>query len=123
MFQYKAVIERIVDGDTLKVLIDLGFYMHHETTIRLARINAPEVLNWGAEGIVDPARAFIEKNCGVGSIVVLDVKKTEKFGRWLAEVLYRQGAVNHNQILENPRVLNDELVREGLAKPYHGGKR
>jgi len=39
----KAKILRWIDGDTLLVEVDLGFYVKKEEKVRLARINAPEL--------------------------------------------------------------------------------
>ena len=45
MYQYKAKVERIVDGDTIDVVIDLGFKITTNQRIRLAGINTPETYN------------------------------------------------------------------------------
>ncbi|RLB58100.1 MAG: hypothetical protein DRI90_17155, partial [Deltaproteobacteria bacterium] len=40
-YLYKAIIERVVDGDTLLALIDLGFQVHRQQRLRLAAIDTP----------------------------------------------------------------------------------
>ena len=42
MYVYKAKLDRVVDGDTLDAIIDLGFDITVHKRIRLAGINAPE---------------------------------------------------------------------------------
>ena len=42
MYRYKAILTRIVNGDTVDVKIDLGFDISTKKRIRLAGINAPE---------------------------------------------------------------------------------
>ena len=42
MYEYRAKITRVVDGDTLKALVDVGFNMHHDVTLRLYGIDCPE---------------------------------------------------------------------------------
>ncbi len=123
MFQYEAKILRIVDGDTLSLAIDLGFYVNIETTVRLARINTPEISGFTAKGIDDPAKRFIMQNLPVGSVCVASITRKEKYGRWLADILFQPGESDRARILVNPRNLNDELVRNGFAKPYDGGRR
>jgi micrococcal nuclease len=123
MFEYEAKILHVVDGDTIKMMIDLGFYTWTEQIIRLARIDAPDVLNWGAKGINDPARDYIMSNLPVGSVCVVRISRREKYGRFLGEVIFKVGEIDRHAILRDPRVLNDELVRSGLAKPYNGGKK
>ncbi|MBU6141477.1 MAG: hypothetical protein KGP29_08010, partial [Proteobacteria bacterium] len=41
-FTYVAKLERVVDGDTIHVKLDLGFGIKHHEILRLAKINAPE---------------------------------------------------------------------------------
>lgn len=123
MFQYEAKIIMIKDGDTLKLDIDLGFNVHVIEVARLARIDTPESVNYGAKGIDDPAKNYIMENCPPGSVCVVNISRQEKYGRWLADVYFQPGETNRVNILKNPRVLNDELVREGLAVAYDGGKK
>lgn len=123
MFQYEAKIIRIKDGDTLTLDVDLGFHIRHEIDVRLARIDTPEIVNYGPAGIVDPAKSFVEQCCPPGSTCVVNISRAEKYGRWLAEIYFAIGETDRNKILQNPRVLNDELVRGGFAKPYSGGKK
>lgn len=123
MFQYPAKLLRIVDGDTLWLDIDLGFRASIKTDVRLAHINTPETINYTAKGLVDPAAAFIAKALPPGSSCIVDIIKQEKYGRWLAVIYYLPGEMDRQKILANPHVLNDELVREGLAQRYEGGKK
>jgi micrococcal nuclease len=123
MFQYEARIIRIKDGDTLVIDVDLGFKIRHEIDVRLARIDTPEIVNWGLGGIEDPAKNYVTQCCPVGSVCVVNISRAEKYGRWLAEIFFQPGETDRMKILQNPRVLNDELVRGGFAKAYSGGKK
>ena len=42
MYEYKATIRRVVDGDTVDVTLDLGFNILYNSRIRLHGIDAPE---------------------------------------------------------------------------------
>ena len=42
MYYYNAVLVRVVDGDTIDAIIDLGFDVQVKKRIRLSGINAPE---------------------------------------------------------------------------------
>ena len=42
MFEYEATLDRVVDGDTIDVLIDLGFNIHTKKRVRIFGINTPE---------------------------------------------------------------------------------
>jgi micrococcal nuclease len=123
MFQYEGQIVRVIDGDTLQVDIDLGFYVRIKEIVRLARVNAPDLVGFDAKGVNDPAARWIFSHCPPGSVVVLGITRAEKYGRWLAEVWYKPGVADRNAIMQNPCVLNDDLVREGLAMPYDGGRK
>ncbi len=123
MFQYEATIKRVIDGDTLLLDVDLGFHVRIETTVRLARVNTPDLVNYGLNGIEDKAAAYVIQHCPPGSVCVVNISRAEKYGRWLADLLFQPGETDRKKILENPRVLNDELVRNGLAVAYSGGKK
>jgi endonuclease YncB( thermonuclease family) len=43
MYTYKAKLNRVVDGDTVNLTIDLGFKLTYTANCRLAGINAPEM--------------------------------------------------------------------------------
>ena len=42
MYEYRARITRVIDGDTVEAEIDLGFHVTFTATLRLTGINAPE---------------------------------------------------------------------------------
>ena len=42
MYTYEAQVTRVVDGDTIDALVDLGFDIHKSIRIRLVGMNAPE---------------------------------------------------------------------------------
>jgi endonuclease YncB( thermonuclease family) len=117
LFHYKASVERIVDGDTIDVRLDLGFDIHMKARIRFAGINAPESRTRDpiekAAGL--SAKRYVESWCDNddGNVIVqtqLDGKG--KFGRVLGRILNDDG-----------ECLNDEMISLGHAKPYDGGKR
>ena len=43
MYHYKATVNRVIDGDTVDMIMDLGFGVSKLVRIRLADIGAPEV--------------------------------------------------------------------------------
>jgi endonuclease YncB( thermonuclease family) len=43
LWQYRARLVRVIDGDTLVALVDTGFYGRQEVHLRLAGVNAPEL--------------------------------------------------------------------------------
>jgi len=110
MYTYKAKVIRWIDGDTLQVEIDLGFYVQTIQKIRLARIDAPEMHNSVAyrERQAKHARAVAKKFCPEGSIVTITTSKQNKdqYARYIAEVTY------------NNANISDYLLDKNVAKPY-----
>ena len=85
-YTYKAKLVRCVDGDTMDVDIDLGFYLTARIRCRLIGVNTPE------RGRKDFARAtlmlesLLHTQADEEGYFVMRTGKTGKFGRWLAEV-------------------------------------
>lgn len=108
MYEYRATVVRWIDGDTCEVSLDLGFDVSLRQTLRLLRVNTPELRGATYEqGFA--AKRFVEQCCPAGSTIIVRTQKDrqEKYGRYLAEVVY--GPANRN--------LNDELLTKGLAVP------
>ena len=107
MYEYKATVENVVDGDTVDVLVDLGFKTSTRQRVRLARIDTPERSQPGYAA----ARDFV-REAVLNKPVMLKTEKVSKWGYYLAEVT-----------LEDGRNLNDTLVQAQLARYYDGGKK
>lgn len=90
MFQYKAIITNVIDGDTFDMDIDLGFHIHIHERVRLLDIDTPE--KFGAEkelGLIVKQYAedkFLGKEVIIKSEKVDAAADTDSFGRWLARV-------------------------------------
>lgn len=94
MYEYKAEIKKIIDGDTLKTRIDLGFSTFVDQTLRINRIDAYETRlssttsleqkKLGLEG-----KAFLTTLLPVGTEVIIKTEKTDKYGRYVADVTYK----------------------------------
>ena len=117
MYDYQATLMRVVDGDTIDVLVDLGFHMSVEMRLRLAGIDTPELHSpddaLRARAVRARARVIELLPLGVTFRVETIKDKTEKYGRYLAWIT-PAGAT---------ATLNAMLVSEGLAKEYSGGER
>jgi len=109
---YSSVaLDRVVDGDTVWLYVDLGFNVRIALDFRLYGINAPEL-----EGVQKPAglasKAEVERLLGLGTLRI-DVYGIDKYGRWLAVIFVKQADGTELNI-------NQTLVTEGYAKPYFG---
>ena len=115
MYEYKAIIRRVVDGDTVDITLDLGFDILYNNRIRLLGIDTPETRTRDLEekklGLA--AKDRVKELCPVGSTVTVKTTKDGrgKFGRILGEIYV--GDVNVNKL----------LVEEGHAVEYFGGKK
>lgn len=95
MYQYKAKILNIVDGDTFDVDIDLGFHIHIHERVRLLNVDTPE--KFGKESILgfivrNYARDnFLNKEIIIRSEKNEEAAETDSFGRWLVETTLDDG--------------------------------
>lgn len=107
LYTYRAYVSRVYDGDTVTVDIDLGFsVILKEQTVRLYRINAPEMRGSSADKGATSRDALREKVLGKWITLKTVKDSKEKYGRWLGE-LWVDG-LN----------VNDWLLAEGLAAKY-----
>lgn len=119
MFEYFCKVDRVVDGDTIDVNIDLGFDIHHFARVRMMGIDTPESrtrnLAEKALGLASKARL---KELLKGKKVKIETSKEGKgkFGRVLADVITIDKEGNEINC-------NQQLVEEGHARPYTGGKK
>ena len=116
-WRYKAQLDRVVDGDTVDAMIDLGFSTHRFIRIRFHGINTPESRTRDKaekkRGLAAKARLqeildaedghFVVQSLGVG-----------KYGRCLG-VLFTESLGETS--------VQDTLIAEGHGKPDFGGTR
>jgi micrococcal nuclease len=123
MYNYNATCTRVVDGDTVDAMIDLGFGVHVKKRIRLAGINAPEsrtrdkqekILGLAAK---DRLIAMME---GADNKFELESQELGKYGRVLGKLHIDK---LDGKDLITKTCVNDCLVKEGYATEYNGGKR
>lgn len=90
LYLYKGTILNWYDGDTLTADVDLGFKIHAKVRIRLVRINSWEINDESTyrRRFARHARTFANKHFPVGSEVLINSKKKDRYGRWLAEIEY-----------------------------------
>ena len=119
MYEYRIKeVDRVVDGDTIDVTIDLGFDILYKTRVRLYGINTPESRTRDLEekerGLA--AKERLSELINENPDLLLRTSKKGKFGRYLGELVIRK----ENTI---DKTINDILVEEGHAQSYYGGKR
>ena len=93
MYKYKTKVVRWVDGDTLLCLIDLGFYTFKEERLRLARIDTPELRGEEKEKGKE-VKKIVTDRYPVGTELLIESKKRDRYGRFIAEIYYGDENVN-----------------------------
>ena len=113
MYEYNCTVTRIVDGDTIDVILDLGFSVLHKCRVRLYGIDTPESRTRDkdekARGKL--ASKFLEDSINDGAKVILRSKLKDskgKYGRVLGEVIVDD--ININEL----------MIKRYLAVKYYG---
>jgi len=115
---YRAKVSRVVDGDTVDFMIDLGFGIYHKVRVRLYGVNTPETRTRDeiekAAGLA--AKDYVTDWLNGQEEVFLKTIKDEsgKYGRILGYVY----ADPELQVC-----LNDDIIDSGHGVAYYGGKR
>jgi len=126
MYEYKAIVERVVDGDTIDVIIDLGFKTWKKVRVRMEGINTPESRTRDLEekkrGLAAKDRLveILELN---NNECVLQVSGVGKFGRAIASVYVDTLSPASEKSSMTTINVNKQLIEEGHAVAYDGGKR
>ena len=113
-------INKVVDGDTIDVTIDLGFDLYKKERVRIAGVDTPE----------KRTRDLEEKSLGLDATYWMKDKLTEtikgdeeliirtelkggtgKYGRLLGWLYVGEGDIS----------LNEQMITEGYAWAYDGG--
>ena len=112
---YVRKVENIVDGDTIDVLIDLGFDILFQSRVRLAGIDTPEsrTKDLAEKALGLESKEYLKKHLKDAKSVVIKTEKmdsSEKYGRILGWV-YVNG---------DSESLNNKMINDGYAWGYLG---
>ena len=103
--EYPATVVRVIDGDTVRLTVDVGFRSSHTDTFRLYNVNAPEGKTL--------AGALLSDMLYPGREVVVTTYKPEKYGRWLADIAVPEVCTS----------VCEMLIQAGVVVEYFGGRR
>jgi micrococcal nuclease len=116
MYQYKCKINKVLDGDTVDIDLDLGFnIVLANQRVRMAGVDTPESRTTNKE---EKPRGLLSKKklaekLPVGSWHIIETQRSDnnddKFGRILGVF-----------ILEDGTKVNDWLIQNNYAVPYKG---
>jgi micrococcal nuclease len=116
MYEYFVrEVKKVVDGDTIDVVIDLGFSILFESMVRLAGIDTPEsrTTDKMEKALGLESKKYLEYRIKAARNVVIKTEKldsSEKYGRILGWI-YLDGEGNS---------LNTEMIEKGYAWGYLG---
>ena len=122
MYEYRATIVKIVDGDTVDVDIDLGFnVVLKDERVRIMGIDTPESRTRDLEekkfGLAAKARVkdLLGKSCVLKTSINKNGEDMKgKFGRILGDFKV------YDQSTDSWKMLTEIMISEGHAVPYHG---
>jgi micrococcal nuclease len=121
IYIYKAELIRVVDGDTVDLVIDLGFDTLRKERFRLYGIDAPEMNT--AEG--KEAKAWLREVLQPLEAIYIETlqhktkAKRDKYGRFLAVLYSDLGDIDANRPMKtpvSPASINAKMITEGHAK-------
>jgi micrococcal nuclease len=112
---YVRKVENVVDGDTIDVLIDLGFDILFQSRVRLAGIDTPESRTSDkAEKVLGlESKEYLKKQLKDAKSVVIKTEKmdsSEKYGRILGWIY----------VNDDTESINDKMINDGYAWGYMG---
>jgi micrococcal nuclease len=115
IYRIKSVT-KIVDGDTIDAVIDLGFDISLTKRIRLAGIDTPEsrTKNLKEKALGLESKEWMKKTLAGAKDILIKTElpdSTEKYGR----------IIGHLFINGQETSLNNQMIAEGYALAYDGG--
>lgn len=124
MYQYKAKVLKVLDGDTVDIDLDLGFnIILSNQKVRLAGVDTPESRTTNLEekprGLLSKKK--LQEKLPVGSWVTIETQKSDnnddKFGRILGVFILDDGTRINQWLVDNNYAVgymgeNKELVQE-----------
>ncbi len=113
MYEYGCTVERVVDGDTIDVILDLGFDIRFKSRVRLYGIDTPESRTRNKDEKVrgKMAGAFLKEAVDNGTKVVIETKLKDSRGKY--------GRVLGNVVVDGVNI-NESMIENFLAVAYFG---
>lgn len=116
MYRYLCKLVKVVDGDTIDVEVNLGFYLRQEMRLRLRGIDTPEVRGESKErGLV--SKAYVKDVLESATTIGIITHKFGKYGRYVADVYYSKDLLQQESIFREGNSLISELLEKDLAEP------
>jgi micrococcal nuclease len=113
MYEYSCTVDRVVDGDTIDVVLDLGFDIMFKSRVRLYGIDTPESRTRNKDEKIrgKMAGAFLKDAVDNGTKVVIETKLKDSRGKY--------GRVLGNVVVDGLNI-NEAMIENFLAVAYFG---
>ena len=111
LYTFKAYVEKVIDGDTIWIMVDCGFKIWSRQKIRLRGIDTPGITT--QKGIA--AYSFVCAALKDLPFIVVKSHGRDKYDRYLMDIFYLGGEPDPQVVLEKGNFLNQELLDKGLA--------
>ena len=123
MYEYNCKVERVVDGDTVDVVLDLGFTILHKCRFRLYGIDTPESRTRNKDEKIrgKMAGAFLENSINAGDKIIIRTELKDsrgKFGRVLGTVIADGVDINVSMIENYHAVKYYGQSKQDVAKEH-----
>ncbi len=116
LYTYKAFLEKVVDGDTLHVTLDLGFKIRHKEILRLGKINAPELKTDAGKKSCEALKKILQDV----PFLIIKTNKTDIYGRYIAEVFFDEAKQENDaqKVADSGVYLSQLLLDRGLVEVF-----
>lgn len=111
-YLYTARLDRVIDGDTLSVYINLGMGIETRQKLRLRYLDAPELSTSRGRKVKEWLTRYLRR-CPV---LVFKTHKSDKYARYLVDVLCMPGSRDRETILRSGTYLNQDMLDRGLGE-------
>lgn len=106
LYYFKAKCYEVIDGDTAKFMIDVGFDTYRDKCVRFLNVDTPE----RGQDNYKEATDFVKERI-LNKEVIIRTYKSDNFGRYLGEIWY------YDEKHDKYRLLSNDLLDNGLEKP------
>lgn len=114
IFEFKVKTKPFcVDGDTIRVMLDLGFDIYKQVDVRVSGVDAPQISKKVQKTAALNVKRIAQKWIDISvSTTVISIEKDKYEGRIVGDIKNQSG-----------ELLSQFLVKSQLAKGYAGGER
>lgn len=110
MYHYKVKDCRVIDGDTVEAVVDLGFGISNKQRFRLRGYDAPEMKQPGGVEVKEFLTSYVMAAL-TKSDLSITTYKLDIYGRYGADLFLESSGTNINSVVQ------DYMLSSGHVKP------